>query len=57
MGGRELYPEEFYLVNSVHLLNKDILNKDNLSSNTSRMWCDSSFSSYKLPPKSFMSGS
>lgn len=29
----KMYPAGFYLVKPFHLLNKDVLNKDNLSSN------------------------
>lgn len=34
-----MYPAGFYLVKPFHLLNKDVLNKDNLSSNEATAWC------------------
>lgn len=36
----KMYPAGFYLVKPFHLLNKDVLNKDNLSSNEASAWCE-----------------
>lgn len=38
-GKTKMYPAGFYLVKPFHLLNKDVLNKDNLSSNEATPWC------------------